>query len=113
MQALAAPANHQHHQQHEPRRNRLRARDLMRDFEQDGHEVYNSPQANLGAALAALGQLGDTPVVRRLQANLRVTTAQVEERGPGYIVDQPQVPTPGVDLNIHISGVAAMVPLSQ
>jgi hypothetical protein len=27
----------------------------LRDFEQDGHEVFNSHQANLGAALAALG----------------------------------------------------------
>jgi hypothetical protein len=43
----------------------------------------NSPQANLGAALAALGQLEDTPAIRRLQAHIRVTTAQVEERGPG------------------------------
>jgi hypothetical protein len=51
MRAPAAPANHQ---QHEPRANRLRARNLLRDFEQDGLEVYNSPQTNLGAALAAL-----------------------------------------------------------
>jgi hypothetical protein len=78
MQALA------NHQQHEPRRNRLRTKDLLRDFEQDGHEVYNSLQANLGAAVAALGQLRDTLVVRRLQSNLRVATAQVKERGPGY-----------------------------
>jgi hypothetical protein len=35
----------------------------MRDFEQDGHEVYNPPQAYLGAALAALGQLEDTPAI--------------------------------------------------
>jgi hypothetical protein len=31
-----------------------------------------------------LGQLEDTPVVRRLQANLHIATAQVEERGPRY-----------------------------
>jgi hypothetical protein len=61
----------------------LRARDLLRDIEQDGHEVYNSRQVNLGAALAALGQLEDTPAVRHLQDNLRVTTAQVDESGPG------------------------------
>jgi hypothetical protein len=78
MQAPAAPANHQQHQQHEPRRNRLCARDLLRDFEQDSHEVYNFPQVNLGAALAALGQLEDTLVVRRLQANLLIATAQVK-----------------------------------
>jgi hypothetical protein len=76
MQAPAAPANHQ---QHEPRANCLRARDLLRDFEQDGLEVYNSPQTNLGAALAALNQLEDTPTVRRLQANVRVIAAQIEE----------------------------------
>jgi hypothetical protein len=84
-QARAAPATPQPHQQrNEPRWNRLCARDLLRDFEQDGHEVYNSPQATLGAALAALGQLEDTPAIRRLQAHIRVATAQVEERGPGY-----------------------------
>jgi hypothetical protein len=32
-------------------------RDLLRDFERDGLEVYNSPQTNLGAALAALNHL--------------------------------------------------------
>jgi hypothetical protein len=58
MQAPAAPANHQ---QHEPRGNRLRASDLLREFERDGLEVYNSPKTNLGAALAALNQLEDTP----------------------------------------------------
>jgi hypothetical protein len=30
-------------------------RDLLRDFEKDGLEVYNSPQANLDAALVELG----------------------------------------------------------
>jgi hypothetical protein len=85
VQAPATPAAPKQYQQHnEPRRNRLRARDLLRDFEQDDHEVYNSPQANLGAALAALGQLEDTPAIRCLQAHIRVATAQVEERGSGY-----------------------------
>jgi hypothetical protein len=28
-------------------------RDILRDIELDGLEVYNSPQTNLGAALAA------------------------------------------------------------
>jgi uncharacterized membrane protein len=74
-QAPTAPAAPQQHQQHdEPRRNRLSVRDLLRDFEKDGHEVYNSPQANLGAALAALGQLEDTPAIRCLQAHIRVAT---------------------------------------
>jgi hypothetical protein len=50
-QAPEAPANPQ---QHEPRANCLRAKDLLRDFERDGLEVYISPQTNLRAALAAL-----------------------------------------------------------
>jgi hypothetical protein len=60
------------------------ARDLLRDFERDGLEVYNSPQTNLGAALTALNHLEDSPMVRRLQANVCVAAAQIEERGPGY-----------------------------
>jgi hypothetical protein len=80
--ALATPQQQQNH--NEPRRVRLQARALLRDFEQDGHEVYNSPQANLGATLVALGQLEDTPAIQCLQAHIRVATAQVEERCPGY-----------------------------
>jgi hypothetical protein len=79
--APAAPANPQ---QHEHRANRLSARDPLRDFERDGLKVYNSAQTNLGAALAALNQLEDTPAVQSLQANVRVGAAQIEERGPGY-----------------------------
>jgi hypothetical protein len=42
------------------------------------------PQTNLGDALATLNHLEDSPVVRRLQANVRVAVAQIEERGLGY-----------------------------
>jgi hypothetical protein len=85
VQAPATPSAPQPHQQgNEPRANRLRARDLLRDFERDDLEVYNSPQTNLRAALAALNQLEDTPTVRHLQANVRVAAAQIEEWGPGY-----------------------------
>jgi hypothetical protein len=85
VQVPAAPAAPQQHKnRNEPRRNRLRARDLLRDFEQDGHKVYNSPQANLGAVIATLGQLEDTPAIRCLQAHIRVAITQVEERGPRY-----------------------------
>jgi hypothetical protein len=84
MQALGALANPQPHQQHEPHRSRLRARDLLRDFARDGHEVYNSPQDNIGAALTALGQLEDTPTIRCLQAHIHFAIAQIEERGLGY-----------------------------
>jgi hypothetical protein len=80
--APAAPPQRRHDDP--PRANRLRARDLLRDFERDGLEVYNSPQTNLGAALAALNHLEDSPAVRRLQANVRVVAAHIEERGPGY-----------------------------
>jgi hypothetical protein len=83
MTSPAAPAAQQR-QDNEPHGHRLRTRDLLRDFEQDSHEVYNSPQANLGAALAELGQLEDTPATRRLQAHIHIFTAQVEERGLGY-----------------------------
>jgi hypothetical protein len=49
-QALVAPvAPQQRRQDDPPRANRLRARDLLRDFERDELEVYNSPQTNLGA----------------------------------------------------------------
>jgi hypothetical protein len=63
-QAPAAPAAPQQRRQDNlPRANRLRARDLLRDFERDGLEVYNSPQTNLGATLAALNHLEDSPMV--------------------------------------------------
>jgi hypothetical protein len=77
--ALAAPQ--QRRQDNQPRANRLHARDLLRDFKRDGLEVYSAPQTNLGAALAALNHLEDSPTVRRLQANVRVIAAQIEERG--------------------------------
>jgi hypothetical protein len=81
---VAPAAPQQRRQDDPPRANRLCARDLFKDFERDGLEVYNSPQTNLGAALAALNHLEDSPMIRRLQANIRVAVAQIEERGPGY-----------------------------
>jgi hypothetical protein len=84
-QAPVAPAAPQQRRQDNlPRANRLRARDLLRDFERDGLEVYNSPQTNLGGALAALNHLEDSPMVRHLQANIYVAAAQIKERGPRY-----------------------------
>jgi hypothetical protein len=62
----------------------LCARDLLRDFGRNGLEVYNSPQTNLGVALAALNQLEDTPAIWHLYANVHVATAQIEERVPRY-----------------------------
>jgi hypothetical protein len=63
-QAPAAPAAPQQRRQDNlPCANRTRARDLLRDFERDGLEVYNSPQTNLGAALAAMNHLEDSLMV--------------------------------------------------
>jgi hypothetical protein len=81
---VAPAAPQQRHQYDPPRANRLRARDLLRDFERDGHEVYNSPQTNLGAALDVLNHLEDSLAIRCLQANVRVAATQIEERGPRY-----------------------------
>jgi hypothetical protein len=66
----------------------------------------------LGAALAALNHLEDTPMVRRLQANVLVAPAQIEKRALDT-VDQQELPTPGVDRNVLANDVAAMDPLSQ
>jgi hypothetical protein len=77
-QVIVAPASPQQRRQDDPpRANRVHARDLLRDFECDGHEVYNSPQTNLGAALAVLNHLEDSQVIRGLQANVRVAAAQI------------------------------------
>jgi hypothetical protein len=92
MQAPTAPANHQQHQQHEPWRNRLHARDLLRDFEQDGHKVYNSPQANLGATLAALGQL-ETLLQYDVSKPTSASPLRKSKKEALDIADQPQVPT--------------------
>jgi hypothetical protein len=67
-----------------PQANKLCGRDLLRDFERDGHEVYNSPHTNLGATLAVLNHLEDYSGIRCLQANVRVAASQIEEIGPGY-----------------------------
>jgi hypothetical protein len=76
--APAAPQQRRHDDP--PRASRLRARDLLRDFERDGLDVYNSPQTDLGAALAILNHLEDSPAIRRLQDNVRVVAAQIEEK---------------------------------
>jgi hypothetical protein len=108
--ALAAPQQRRHDDP--PRANRLRARDLLRDFERDGLDVYNSPQTNLGAALAVLNHLEDSPAIRRLQANVRVAAAQIEERGPGYS-RSATIPIPEADRSILASDVVARVPLTR
>jgi hypothetical protein len=63
-----------------PRANRLRARALLSDFERDGLEVYNSPQTNLGAALAALNHPNVVSTV---------FVAKREEEGQAYPVQRP------------------------
>jgi hypothetical protein len=54
------------------------------NFERDGLKVYNSPQTNLAAALAALNHLEHSPMIWRLQDNVCVAATQIEERCPGY-----------------------------
>jgi hypothetical protein len=87
---------------------------LLNDFERDGLEVYNSPQTNLGAALAALNHLEDSPMIWHLQANVCVAATQIKERGPGTAVPR-QVPTPEakVDRSVLANDVIARVPLTQ
>jgi hypothetical protein len=110
-QAPAAPATPQPLQQdNQPRASRLRARDLLRDFEWDGREVYNSPQTNLGAALAALNHLEDSPDVFKLTS---VSPSLKLKKKVLDIVDQQQVPTTGADQNILANDVVTMVPLSR
>jgi hypothetical protein len=66
----------------------------------------------LGAALAVLNHLEDSPAIRRLQGNVRVAVAQIEERGPD-IVDIQQVPILEADRSVLTSDIVATVPLTQ
>jgi hypothetical protein len=56
------------------------ARDLRLEFEEAGFPTFNSPQANLGTALARLQQANPSPEVEAAMAYFRVTTALVEEK---------------------------------
>jgi hypothetical protein len=51
------------------------ARDLRLEFEEAGLPTFNSPQANLGAALARLQQANPSPEVKAA-----IATALVEEK---------------------------------
>jgi hypothetical protein len=55
-------------------------RDLRLEFEEAGPPTFNSPQANLGAALARLQQANPSPEVEAAMAHIRVATALVEEK---------------------------------
>jgi hypothetical protein len=56
------------------------ARDLRLEFEEVGLPTFNSPLANLGAALARLLQADPSPEAEAAIAYVRVTTALVEEK---------------------------------
>jgi hypothetical protein len=58
----------------------LCARDLRLEFEEAGIPTFNSPQDNLGAALARLQQADPSPKAEVAMAYARVTTALVEEK---------------------------------
>jgi hypothetical protein len=77
---VAPAAPQQRRQDDPPRANRLRVRDLLRDFERDELQVYNSPQTNLGAALAVLNHLEDSPAIRGLEANVHVSCSDRGKR---------------------------------
>jgi hypothetical protein len=51
------------------------ARDLRLEFEEAGPPTFNSPQANLGAALARLQQANPSPEANAAMAYARVATA--------------------------------------
>jgi hypothetical protein len=76
---VAPVAPQQRRQYDPPRANRLRAQDILRDFERDGLEVYNSPQTNLGAALAVLNHLEDSegPIQRTREGGVRTRSVPV------------------------------------
>jgi hypothetical protein len=56
------------------------ARDLRLEFEEARLPTFNSPQGNLGAAMARLQQANPTLEADAAMAYLRVATALVEER---------------------------------
>jgi hypothetical protein len=56
----------------------LCARDLCLEFEEVGLPTFNSPQANLGAALAHLQQANPSPDAEEAIAYVRVATPLVE-----------------------------------
>jgi hypothetical protein len=56
------------------------ARDLCLEFEEAGLPTFNSPQANLGAALARLQQANPSLEVEVAMAYVQVATALVEEK---------------------------------
>jgi hypothetical protein len=72
--------------------NPVRGRDLVRDFEPDGLEVYKSPQTNLGAALTALNH----PKILLRYDVFKLTCVSPPlglKKEALDIVDQQQVPT--------------------
>jgi hypothetical protein len=56
------------------------ARDLRLEFEEAGLPTFNSPQANLGAALAHLHQANPSLEVEAAMAHVWVATALVEKK---------------------------------
>jgi hypothetical protein len=66
----------------------------------------------LGAALAVLSHIEDSPAIRHLQDNVRVAAAQVEERDPDT-VDLQQVPIQEADRSVLVSDVVARVPSTR
>jgi hypothetical protein len=66
----------------------------------------------LGAALAILNHLEDSPAIRRLQANVCVAAAQIEERGLDTADPRP-VPIPEAERSVLNSDVEAKLLLTR
>jgi hypothetical protein len=60
------------------------ARDLRLEFEEAGLPMFNSSQANLGAALARLQQANPSPEAEAAMAYVWVATALVEEKSASF-----------------------------
>jgi hypothetical protein len=87
----------------------LRARDLLRDFERDGLEVYKSPQTNLEAALATLKIPKWSDVSKQTSASpLLRSKKEVPDTA-----DLQQVLTPEADQSVLDSDVIARVPSTR
>lgn len=53
----------------------MRARNLQNDFEQNGHDVFATSQANLGVVFTDLENLPDLEQLQQIWARIRVTNA--------------------------------------
>jgi hypothetical protein len=87
-------------------------RDLLRDFERDGHEVYNSPHTNLGAALAVLNHLEDSQQSGTSKPMSALQPLRLKKEVLDT-ADPRQVPIPEANQSVLDSDVEARVLLTR